>query len=546
MFTTVHQVCRVEGGAHAGRTTVKKGNTQVTRDPGAAAGGAPAPSASQPQAQARGPRGAGEASPDAASTQSKTVHSIDSVPPAGHFFVIQQSDGGLRFVYNSTDVKKWPEPLKYVVQRYIEFAFGITDSKRVAAIIDGKGLHFQDGPPSKDLPEGRQYTITFTGDVHGTVSSWVEKTYNVRARKIRVESTVSLSDAGGGGGQQEGEDGGGADDRPGTPGADDVARDAAPGKAADPNVERARALYERLRREFPDDDVWQSTGAIYPEFLEFLAEHADEIKKLPKTKKGVGGISISTLKKMLEQFRRQQETKRGSSAGDLDGHDDGKERGGKDGTATGDERVSKDGGSEGGSIYGEAGGSKYGWHKWDPKGEIAVSPRQETYVAGAEIAVEMKWDYSVHPRAGQIVLPNHCSYVWKMKRGNKVVDIDGHSIFADDRATSLDIGKQAGEYEILVRARSNHFKTKTFETTYKIKVVSEKDFDKAKFDEAEVHGEHGAFKRDDKGALSVRDGVKPLSVDDEIHALDVTKGGVDQLAQQGRSPRPRTRRCKSS
>ena len=83
-------------------------------------------------------------------------------------------------------------------------------------------------------------------------------------------------------------------------------------------------------------------------------------------------------------------------------------------------------------------------------------------------------------------------------------------------------------------ATSGHFKAKTYATTRTITAVTEKVADKNAFDAAHATGPDATFNRDDKGALHLRDGQTPLTVDQEISTLDLTKGGVDALAQQGK------------
>jgi len=347
-------------------------------------------------------------------------------------------------------------------------------------------------------------------------------------------------DSAGGGGTGAGGEGGGAGTGQGTQGADKntggepgSSNDAKADAKSIEDVERARALYERLRKSFPDSDAWQSDAPSYPEFLEFLAEHAEEIKKLPKGKRGAQAANTEQLKKLLAAFEKHQLDKEGrSSDGSTSSHDDGMAGGSDKGARDGVKDV-PDGG-EGGSRYGQKGGSKYGWIQWEPKGEIVVRPKLDRYVAGSSVQVELKWDLSVHPEAGLILLPNHCSYVWTSMQKGIYADSDGNSIFADDRHTTLDLGDKNGQTTLAVAAKSRHFKDKKkFKAQVVVEVVKEAEFDKQVFDKSNV-GADKTFSRDAKGNLQANPDQKPLSVGDELQTIDLARGGFRELAKEGK------------
>ena len=140
----------------------------------------------------------------------------------------------------------------------------------------------------------------------------------------------------------------------------------------------------------------------------------------------------------------------------------------------------------------------------------------------------------MHPEAGLILLPNHCSYSWKSSQNGKKVDSDGHSIFADDRYTNLDLGEKNGETKIEVTASSRHFKDKKkFHAEVAVQVVKEEELDKQVFDKAHV-GDDKTFSRDAKGNLQANPDQKPLTVEDEIRSVDLARGGFRELAKEGK------------
>ncbi len=455
-------------------------------------------------------------------------------PPAvGKYKLSITSDGLLVFTFNSTDARAWNEPLYAAVTFYMERVFPGVTPAIIKEALHAQGFEFEGGfhRPAQD---NSAYLVSLRQKAHLDMKTWMREHYpRIKIDEPRIE-TGDLgrgSGGGGAGGAAEQKKKGGGETSKGDAELEDSGgtgqSSLAPG-----DVERARALYERLRKLFPDSDAWQST-TVYPEFLQFLADHAEKLKQIPKSKKGVSATSVADLKKLLEAFEKHQlDSENGDASGDVGGDAASKPGGSHDGDKAGD-TTGEVAGKEGGSQYGQIGGSKNGTIKWDPKGDIAVRPSLDTYVAGSELNVEMKWDPAVHPRSGLLLLANHCSYVWKSKQNGKVVDRDGNSIFANDRHTSLRLGKAAGEVEIEVTAKSKHFTTKTFTTAIKVNVISEKDYDKATFDSKHV-GKDKAFARDDQGKLSANANQKALTVDDEISSTDIAKGGIDELRKQGK------------
>lgn len=231
--------------------------------------------------------------------------------------------------------------------------------------------------------------------------------------------------------------------------------------------------------------------------------------------------------------------KDGDSAGEIGGHAGGKLGGGEAGTKDGDVRTTRDGGIKDGSICGEPGGDTHGWHRWEPKGQLQLRPTQPTYVTGSSVQAELAWDLSVHPEAGQILLANHCTYAWTVHRGGKLIDSDGRSVLADDRRASLHLGQEPGMYEIAVTATSRHFKAarQRFSSSVVVRAVSEQAFDWAAFDDTQLTGQAAAFSRDERGALHLKADQAARTTQEEIGSLDLTRGGIDALAAQGKITR---------
>ncbi|MBX3155260.1 MAG: DUF4157 domain-containing protein [Deltaproteobacteria bacterium] len=378
------------------------------------------------------------------------------------------------------------------------------------------------------------YEVRIPREIHEVTVAWMMSHHKLRAQPLREggDGIRTRSVAGGGATVASPAPKSGAAGAPPKPAA------APQHDAAEDKVESTRDLFERLRKTFPAALSLHGRSA-WPELLAWVADHAEELKKLGWTGKSSAALSIEGMKRVLEAFEKHVESHRnGILQGAFeDGHEKGKRDGHKDGGRHGDERQRKPGGSSRGSIYGDEDGSKWGWLKWVPKGYIKLAPKQDTYVAGATVEVELVWDLTVHPRADQILLKAHCDYAWNLRRaGGPIVDRAGGSIFANDRTASFDFGKEPGVYQIGVEATSRHFEAdrNAFNTYLPVTVVTEEEADRKAFDAAHVAGPEAAFERDEKGKLRVRKGQTALTAREEIEALDITRGGIEALARQGK------------
>jgi len=173
---------------------------------------------------------------------------------------------------------------------------------------------------------------------------------------------------------------------------------------------------------------------------------------------------------------------------------------------------------------------------WVPKGNLALDPLQPKYMTKSNVTVEMQWDFTVHPDAGFVLLPNHCDYKWTVKKNGKVVDdsSSGLGLLSDNRSTKLQLDGDPGTYEISLVATSDHFLTKDHQYTRSItlQAISEKDFDQQEFD-AELKNS-GPFTRDPGGALHLKKGALAATPEANIHALEATESAISSLKQQGK------------
>jgi hypothetical protein len=445
----------------------------------------------------------------------------DPAPALGDYIVALRRDGSWVLTFNTTDMHGWQQPVLTAFRYYMWQVFpGVTDPE-IRQLLKEENIGFDPGGDPIPKENDRPYEIHVKPDLQRAVIAWMRRhhpTVTPRIPKIGADGLRHASQGGGGGGE---------------PGKDPSA-DSRGSTSSGDVIRMSKELFERFRKAFPDEGILHSK-AVWPDLLAFMADHADEVKRLRKGRSG-HSLDMDTLRKLLEALKRDIEAGKGEVGGDPEGHEDGKSGGAKTGSKDGDIREQREGGESGGSIYGEEGGSPHGWIRWVPAGAIALRPAQPIYVAGASIQVELIWDLSVHPRAGLVLLPNHCEYLWTLRRNNQLVDYEGHSIFANDRSSSLEFGDKPGTYEIGVAATSKHFKTNrhVFWTSVKVNVVSEKQAEKAAFDTAHVAGKDAAFTRDDQGTLHLREGQRALTVKDELETLHLTKGAIDDLGKQGK------------
>lgn len=271
---------------------------------------------------------------------------------------------------------------------------GVRDGVIREAMLANKATFTDHNDPPGKFPANVRFELHVQAGLHAAVTAWMRTHHpELPAHEIQV-GTGTTRGAGGAGATAASKKSGGSRDG-----------HASVEPAANEDVERARALYARLNALFPESDVWQSGGAIYPALLAYLAEHPELLAKLPHGKHGAQVASVEQLRALLAGFEQRREED-GSSDGSRTGHHDGRAGGAEHGTRDGIKDNAESG--PGGSRYGETGGSKYGWVQWEPKGHIVVRPQLQRYVAGSSVRVEVAWDMSVHPEAGLIVLPHHC------------------------------------------------------------------------------------------------------------------------------------------
>jgi hypothetical protein len=458
------------------------------------------------------------------------------VPARGDYVVERTADGSYVFVFNTFDRRAWTEPVFTGLRYYMQQVYpGVGDDVIRSIFTDLKVRFDANGPGT--LPDDKRYELRIDSKLHRSVIAWMAARHPQLAPHEPKQGGAGLrGDDGGAGTSREAAHGASPHKtapHPTTMTAEGGGTGAHPADKVSAEVEQARALYERLRKAFPDA-VELGSRSTWPEFLAYVSDHVVELQKLLHD--GGRAANLDDLRKLLAQFQAHEDVRNGDSGGDVDGHADGKLAGGEAGTKDGDVRTTRTGGIQDGSIYGEPGGDAHGWHRWVPKGQLVLQPTQPTYVAGSSVQTELAWDLSVHPEAGQILLPNHCTYAWTVHAGGKLIDSDGRSVLADDRRANLHLGKEPGMYAIEVTATSKHFRAERnrFSSRVVVRAVSEQAFDRAAFDRTQLGGADAAFSRDDQGALHLTPGQTARTPQEEIGSLDLTRGGVDALAAQGK------------
>ena len=463
--------------------------------------------------------------------QAAQVGDRDPAPPRGAYVVELSADGNYVFGFNTFDLHKWSEPTFTALRYYMQQVFPGVGDDIIRSLLKDLHVVLQNSDPVPTADDQR-YDVIVRAAVHHGVIAWMHAHHaSFHPRTLRLGG-ASLRQA------ETGASGAKAHPQtnakpPSTTVVSGVADSGAPADSTSRDVEAFRALYERLRKAFPEA-IELRGRSVWPEFLAYAADHATELTQL-RHGTGQSATSLDDLRKLLAQFQAHHEAKLGDRSGEIDGHDDGQGRE-KIGAKDGDIRTTQAGGTKTGSIYGEPGGSEYGRIRWEPKGKLQVRPKQPTYVAGASVQVELEWDLSVHPDAGLILLPGHCEYVWGVRHNGELVDRGGRSVLADDRRTSLDLGDQPGVYQLEVTATSAHFKAphRRLASSVVVHAVAEQAFDKATFDAAHVGGPEAAFSRDNGGKLHLRDGATARTTQQDVGSLDLAKGGIDELARQGK------------
>jgi len=197
------------------------------------------------------------------------------VPVRGEYLVERTADGSYVFVFNTSDRNGWSEPILTGLRYYMQQAFpGVSEAVIRTVLTDLKVKLDRHGPAA--LPDNHRYELQVDVQLHQRVVAWMAAHH--------PELTPHAPKLGGGALHQgeaagAGSDAHGARADGGKPHGATMTAAAAGSGAARPadkvstEVELARALYERLRRTFPDEAALGGRSA-WPEFLAYVSDHA--------------------------------------------------------------------------------------------------------------------------------------------------------------------------------------------------------------------------------------------------------------------------------
>ncbi|HEX9990218.1 MAG TPA: hypothetical protein VGE45_17300 [Chloroflexia bacterium] len=432
--------------------------------------------------------------------------------PSGTY-VVEISNGadgqGYVYTFNSEDVKKWGSWGNTAFGYYIRDVFqGGTDTI-AAEYISQRGIK-PEGDAKKSALKGPTTRIGITGGLHKAVVKWMAQKHPEVLPRGTSAGYHDLGEQHGGGGSQPGGNG---------------AQNGQPGKKADPNadfkvntggrdvasadLQKIRELFERLRKNYPDHVVFSEGGLTIEDFLQFLADNPDALKRLPPASSGGAPVkNTAELKNLLDKVNKYR-TSRGSATG-----------------------------SPKGSPRGVEGGAEDGVIKFEPVGKLLLTPDEDKYVKGSNLRMRVDFDRSDSERALLNVFPGRARFDWTIWRDGKRFD-DGPTLEALGGYNEYDVDLgEPGSYTVQVNVKSPRFKDdKELDLTSKpLVVVEEKEREKEVFDKALVgkDDENMPFERDEHGNLKLKGGRKPLSVDEELLLIDLQVGAINSLAQQGK------------
>jgi hypothetical protein len=420
--------------------------------------------------------------------------------PSGSYVVGLRDDEhgqGYWYTFNSEDVKNWGKWGDVAFGYYIKDVFkGGTDAIAAEYIAELGITTLGDAKESatKEPTTG----IGIRGDLHKAVVRWMAKKHpEVRARGTSP-GYHDLDEQHGGGGTPA--DGNGAQNgQPANVGGD----------VASADLQKIRELFEVLGKNFRDHVVFSEDGLTIEDFLQFLADNPDALKRLPPvSSSGAAVKNKDELKGLLDKVK-QHLTSKGSKTGSPKGHPRGVE-----------------GGAEDGII------------KFEPVGKLILMPDEDKYVKGSNLRMRVEFDRSDPYRAAMNVYPSRANFDWTITLdGTKYDNGPTFELMGGHNEYDVDLNK-TGTYSIGVNVKSARFKdNKELDLDSKpVVVVEEKEREKEVFDKTLVgkDDENMPFERDEKGNLKLKGGQKPLTVDEELILVELQVGALTELAAQGK------------
>ncbi|HEY1867910.1 MAG TPA: DUF4157 domain-containing protein [Candidatus Cybelea sp.] len=188
-----------------------------------------------------------------------------------------------------------------------------------------------------------------------------------------------------------------------------------------------------------------------------------------------------------------------------------------------------------GSEYGKPGGDEHGIIKFEPLGELVVTPALSAYVANSQIRARVRflngnpWRYVLN------FFPSHASFSWTVYK-------DGKKLYSNPVWTTgrIEYGidfEEPGTYTVSVEVSSDEFidDKKLNLTSDPLVVIEEKDRDRQLFESSLIGPEREKhFTRDARGRIIAKPDFVPLSIDAEIDGINASIAAIARLEKDGK------------
>lgn len=488
LFTIAHEFAHVvqsRGGTPAAptRQTATLGGGSLLRQ-----AAAPAPSASQQDPIEQDADQAAEQvvegfSPDVADASIDTnaprleeAQKIRTDLARGTYFAAKTKGGGYIFGFNAQDVRDWSDSKSEFFSRYVHHLFPAATTDDIAACQKDQAPFWSQPLDRAKLDKQRIVRLSVNPNLDHDTQAWFKKN-----RPLVASQTTPPA---------------GIFDTP------------QPGKAAkleDPNTIRAtgtstgaesqgllsvQQFYDYLKQKFPDHPMFKDRAAKLEDLLAYLGQRgqtpAGTIKQLDQ-------VPAAQWKKFLDAWQ----------AGKLA---DGKEVEG--GVASTTEPV----------------------YRFEPKAVLALYPKVEKYITGAEIRAVVEFKFNDFDNAMINVFPNKASFTWSIRNSSGQELNSGISFGGRGDIDHTFKAPDPGVYSVNVRVTSEHFSTSIFEPpAQSFTAVTESARDAEVFNKELVGGGNSQPLEVRDGNLKVKAGAPTATIENELADLDDKLKLIDQM-----------------
>jgi len=224
-------------------------------------------------------RGAVQRSPTPG-TGAAHAHEDAHVPARGDYLVERTADGSYVFVFNTFDRRAWTEPVLTGLRYYMQQVFPGVGDEVIRSVFTDLKVRFE-GHDTGAFPDDKRYELRVQSKLHRDVIAWMAARHPELVPREPKQGGAELH-AGDGGAKASHDAAHGTQPHKTAPHATTMTAEGA-GTGAHPTdkvsveVEHARTLYERLRQAFPGALVLRDHAA-WPDFLEFAADHGQELQ----------------------------------------------------------------------------------------------------------------------------------------------------------------------------------------------------------------------------------------------------------------------------